>query len=477
MCRDREWKVLQCSYANQKSCKYKCNSIRSRGGKKRKHKRKSQKRKVHGEENNSVTKSTLEQNSLEKTSKHKDHYHHNHHSHHHRGHTSEENNHHHTRHTKHNTKKRHHKVEAKNAKYVNHKRHQHKHRPRHHHHHHNHVSAVNTIETEPHMPKKQPTEKPFPSPKPTPENHGSIVSGLPRSIDRNIYYSFLPGNSLWPTTPMKLPPMQQQQRLLTGPSLTDSLETSLPTTYSRLRPLNSPQNVSPLGPVPLSQPNNIPIQHYSTQPSPEEVPPIHYSNLFPFPWMPFRLFPDVTLNSDSDSAHVPAFLKPLPLQANVEHYWISALYRISELLNWLPFDDRNILRKALQAIVTHHLHKRVPLTNVDDHASTNVPQTLHKEKHENPLSVHIHLPQSDIEHIDTPPAAMKHNNVMQRINRLISRLPNNLAELHLDFPRTKNNQAISDSRKKPHYTVDNSIPPKLPREKKKMKYTDIFNRL
>ncbi len=48
--RDREWKVLQCSYANQKSCKYKCNSIRSKGKKKRKHKGKSRKQTVHKEE-------------------------------------------------------------------------------------------------------------------------------------------------------------------------------------------------------------------------------------------------------------------------------------------------------------------------------------------------------------------------------------------------------------------------------------------
>ena len=54
--RDREWKVIECSYGNHKSCKQKCNSVRTTRGKKKKSRKKHKKSTTDKEESSPVEK-------------------------------------------------------------------------------------------------------------------------------------------------------------------------------------------------------------------------------------------------------------------------------------------------------------------------------------------------------------------------------------------------------------------------------------
>ncbi len=408
---------------------------------------------MHKEES-TIVKSKLENKNVEKT-KHVRHRH-NHHS----NRDTKYNSHHHTKHHK---KSQNRKVEAKTAKSEKHHTHKshHKHRPRHYHHH---RSTINTIEAKPQVPTQQPTENVSPS-----LNSGNIVSGLPRPL--STYYSIPRKNNPLPMSLTKITPTQPQQRPLTRSSLTNSLESSFPPTSPVLNPLTSPLTVLPLSPVYWGQPNNIPIENDPIQPYPGALP-FYNSILSPFSrphQTPFQNLQDFSFhpqNSDFDK-----YLKLSSFQ--IEHYWLSALYRIQELLNWLPFDDRKEIRKSLRIIITRHLHKQVPSISLDNPVSPNPPE---KEA----LNVHIHLPKSDHKHTDTPSGALNNNYVMQKINEILSKLPRNSKEVHLDFPGPKNDK-ISESHNnhgnnQPQYSLDSDylIPSKLASELDK---TEILKRV
>ncbi len=423
--RDREWKVLQCSYANQKSCKYKCNSIRSRGKKKRKHKHKSRKQTVHKEESqpeSNSKKHEQQQHFGAEISTHRkspSHHHHSRsssgelkrHNHHHKSHFRRDN--HHTRPEKHFAHKMRHRHKDIDAKYER-KPHGHRHHP---HHHHNHVPVADTVESKLHESKQQSDQKPPPSPisntmlAPTPGLARPVVPNL--RANNLAYFPTPTENNPWLSTPglLRPVPIQRQPRLL-SPLMSPS------------QPVNGPQ-IAPVGPISLySNPTNLQQRQYLAQFYPalgSRILPPYYSynglsKLLGMPQTPFQLLRGITLHPQNaefsdpkqtyDLFHPPySRLIPLPLQDMTSPNWLNALYRISSLQKSLPNEDRIILQEALLTIVAHHLHFHVPSplnspmiphipieVHNDDNAYSNLKRILGEQNLKKPLNVHIHLP-------------------------------------------------------------------------------------
>lgn len=435
--RDREWKILQCSYANQKSCKYKCNSIRSRGNKKRKHKRKSRKQTVHKEESQPESKLKHEQQQHfgRGISTHRHHHHSRsslsefkHHNHHHKSHFQQDN--HRTRHEKHFAHKMRHphkENEDIDSKYER-KPHKHRHHPRAHYHRHNHVPVADTVESKPHESKQQSNQKPPPSP-----ISNTMVApspGLPRPVIPNIrsnsraYFPTPTENNPWLTTPGLLRPwpvpIQRQPRLLSTPTATNYMESSPPITPSQ--PMNGPQ-IAPVGPN--SNPTNL-FQHpqymapfYSALDSRISSPYYSYNRFLGMPQTPFQLLRGITLHPQNAEFSYPKqtydFFHPtypplisLPQQDITSPNWLNAFYRISSLQKSLPNEDRKILQEALLTIAAHHLHSHVPTMSLKSPVNPHIPIEIHnnndaysslkrilgEQNLERPLNVHIHLPES-----------------------------------------------------------------------------------